>query len=57
MMQIFGQQVHHNSAYVIPNMATETATNAEEYQMVTLKMRVRRISYIKVASATMNKPA
>ena len=41
---------------VIPNRATDTATNAKWYHRDTLKMRVRRISYIKVANVTMNRP-
>ena len=41
---------------VMPNMATEIATNAKWYHIVTLKMRVRTISYITVASATKNSP-
>ena len=39
-----------------PNMATEMAMNAKWYHIVTLKMRVRTISYITVASATKNSP-
>ncbi len=42
---------------VIPNIATDMAINAKWYHMVTLKIRVRRISYIKVASVTINRPA
>ena len=41
---------------VIPNMATEMATNAKWYHMVTLKIRVSAISYIMVASATRTRP-
>lgn len=41
---------------VMPNMAMEIATNAKWYHMVTLKMRVRTISYITVASATKKSP-
>jgi hypothetical protein len=36
--------------------ATEIATNAKWYHMVTLKLRVRTISYITVASATKKSP-
>ncbi len=42
---------------VMPNMATEIATNAKWYHIVTLKIRVSRISYISVASATRKTPA
>jgi hypothetical protein len=36
--------------------ATEIATNAKWYHMVTLKMQVRTIWYITVASATKKSP-
>ncbi len=42
---------------VMPNIATEIATKAKWYHIVTLKIRVRRTSYISVASATRNRPA
>ena len=42
---------------VIPNRATEIATKAKWYHIVTLKMRVKPISYISVESVTMNRPA
>ena len=35
----------------MPNIAIEIATNAKWYHIVTLKMRVSRISYVSVASA------
>jgi hypothetical protein len=41
----------------MPNIATDSATNAKWYIIVTLKIRVRRISYISVERATKNKPA
>ena len=37
---------------VIPNIASDSATNAKWYSIVTLKIRVSRISYIRVESAT-----
>ena len=40
----------------MPNMAIDTTMKAKWYQRVTLKILVSRISYIRVASATMNKP-
>ena len=40
----------------MPNIATEIATNAKWYHMVTLKIRVRRISYISVERATKASP-
>ena len=42
---------------VMPNIATEIATNAKWYHIVTLKIRVSRISYISVESAMRNTPA
>jgi hypothetical protein len=42
---------------VIPNSATEIATNAKWYHMVTLKIRVRAISYISVESVIVKRPA
>src|SRR5262249_24246182 len=41
---------------VIPNSASEIAPKAKWYHIVTLKMRVKMISYISVASVTMNRP-
>src|SRR3989442_8245452 len=41
---------------VMPNIATEMATNAKWYHIVTLKMRVRMISYMSVASVTRPSP-
>ena len=41
---------------VMPNIATDMATNAKWYHMVTLKIRVRTISYITVASVTRKRP-
>jgi hypothetical protein len=41
---------------VIPNIAIDMAIKAKWYHMVTLKMRVKRISCISVARATMNRP-
>src|SRR3989442_8301656 len=41
---------------VMPNIATEMATNAKWYHIVTLKMRVRMISYMRVASVTRPSP-
>ena len=40
----------------MPNSATEMATKAKWYHIVTLKIRVSAISYISVDSVTMNKP-
>ena len=40
----------------MPNIATEIATKAKWYHIVTLKIRVRRISYISVESATKASP-
>ncbi len=51
-----GRMYTSSAPTVIPNRATESATNAKWYSIVTLKMRVRRISYISVASATRNSP-
>src|SRR5215207_1895153 len=42
---------------VVPNRATEMATKAKWYHMVTLKIRVSTISYISVVSVMTNKPA
>src|SRR4051794_14685469 len=42
---------------VKPNSDTEMATNAKWYHMVTLKIRVNAISYIRVASVVRNSPA
>ena len=41
----------------MPNMATEMATKAKWYHIVTLKIRVSTISYISVVSVTTNRPA
>src|SRR5688572_666074 len=41
---------------VKPNIASETATKAKWYHIVTLKMRVRRISCINVDRAVRNRP-
>ena len=40
----------------MPNIATEIATKAKWYHMVTLKMRVRSTSYISVERATNASP-
>ena len=42
---------------VRPKSATEIATNAKWYHMVTLKIRVSTISYISVERVTRNRPA
>ncbi len=41
---------------VIPNSATEIATNAKWYHIVTLKIRVRAISNMRVESVTRKSP-
>jgi hypothetical protein len=41
---------------VIPNMATEMAMKAKWYHIVTLKIRVKRISNISAAMVTRNRP-
>jgi hypothetical protein len=41
----------------MPNIATEMATNAKWYHIVTLKIRVRTISYMIVARVTRKRPA
>jgi hypothetical protein len=41
---------------VIPKSATEIATNAKWYHIVTLKMRVSPISSIRVDNVTRNTP-
>jgi hypothetical protein len=41
----------------IPNRAMEIAMKAKWYHMLTLKMRVRRISYNIVARVTAKRPA
>ena len=41
----------------MPNSATEMATKAKWYHMVTLKMRVSTSSYISVERVTRNSPA
>ena len=40
-----------------PKSATEIATNAKWYHMVTLKIRVSTISYMSVESVIRNNPA
>jgi hypothetical protein len=40
----------------IPNMAIDIAMKAKWYHMVTLKIRVRRTSYINVESVTIKRP-
>ena len=40
----------------MPNIASDSATNAKWYSIVTLKIRVSRISYISVARATKKMP-
>ncbi len=40
----------------MPNIAIEIATKAKWYHIVTLKIRVSRISYMSVASATSRRP-
>jgi hypothetical protein len=40
----------------MPNIARDTAMNAKWCHIVTLKRRVRRISYIRVASAIRKTP-
>ena len=42
---------------VMPNMAMEMATKAKWYHMVTLKIRVSRISSISVDNVTRKRPA
>jgi hypothetical protein len=41
---------------VIPNSAMDTAMKAKWYHIVTLKMRVRRFSYISVVRVMINRP-
>ena len=52
-----GNRYTNMAPTVIPNMAIDIAINAKWYHMVTLKMRVSRVSYIRVARATMKSPA
>jgi hypothetical protein len=42
---------------VVPNKAIEIAMKAKWYHMLTLKIRVSRISTMRVDSVTRNKPA
>src|SRR5437867_10156908 len=51
-----GDRKTRRAPTVMPNMAIEIAMKAKWYHMVTLKMRVSRISYITVASAVANRP-
>ena len=45
-----------NAPRVIPNIAIDMDINAKWYHIVTLKIRVRRISYIRVESVVRNNP-
>ena len=51
-----GRRCTSSAPAVMPNSATEMATKAKWYHMVTLKIRVSAISYISVASVTMKSP-
>jgi hypothetical protein len=51
-----GRRCTISAPTVMPNSATEIATNAKWYHIVTLKMRVSPISSISVDNVTRNKP-
>ena len=52
-----GNRKTSSAPTVIPNMAIEMAMNAKWYHMVTLKIRVSRISNISVDRVTRKRPA
>jgi hypothetical protein len=52
-----GRRCTISAPTVMPNSATEMATNAKWYHIATLKIRVSTISYISVVDVTTNRPA
>ena len=54
---VCGRRYTRSAPAVMPNIATEIATKAKWYHIVTLKIRVSAISYISVESVTKKSPA
>src|SRR5262249_11254238 len=55
--KVAGRDWTTSAPAVMPRSAAATARKAKWYHIVTLKIRVRRISYIRVAADTANTPA